>query len=102
MPSSKTQWPAVMTTLLEGETTEVPEQRPKPIPAPSEMKITPLTRYPGAVGSAIVSEVEVRVGLSAEAWATGSGPTIGSAAFIRSGVQNERASAACSGKAIDG
>src|ERR1700761_5157093 len=52
------------------------------------MKMAPLTRYSGAVGSAIVSEVAVRVGLSAEAWAAGPSPSIGRAARIRAGVQN--------------
>src|ERR1700759_4057318 len=84
-----------MTTLLEGETTEVPEQRPNPIPAPSEMKMTPLTRYSGAVGSAIVSEVAVRVGLRPEAWAAG--PSIDRAASIRSGVQKRRGGGAAAG-----
>src|ERR1700743_453974 len=90
-----------MTTLLLGETTEVPEQRPKPIPAPSEMKIAPLTRYCGSVGSSIVSEVEVSAGSSPEPWAGGV-PSIGRAARIRAGVQKRRACAACSRKAIDG
>src|SRR6201996_5488891 len=100
MPPSKTQWPAVMTTLFEGETTEGPEQRPNPIPAPSEMKMTPLTRYSGAVGSAIVSEVAVRVGLRLEACAAG--PSIGRAAFIRAGVQKRRVAASSAAIEIEG
>ena len=87
-------------TLLEGETTEVPEQRPKPIPAPSEMKMTPLTRYSGAVGSAIVSEVAVSVGLSPEACAAG--PSIGRAASIRAGVQKRRVAASSAAIEIEG
>src|ERR1700761_5070208 len=51
------------------------------------MKIAPLTRYSGAVGSVIVSEVAVRVGLSAEACAAGPSPSIGRAARIRAEVQ---------------
>src|SRR6266571_292878 len=90
-----------MTTLLYGETTEVPEQRPKPTPAPSEMKITPLTRYWGRVGSAIVSEVAVSAGSRAEPWAGGE-PSRGRAASIRARVQNRRAWAASSGKEIEG
>ena len=90
-----------MTTLSCGETTEVPEQRPKPIPAPSEMKIAPLTRYCGSVGSSIVSEVAVSTGSSAEPWAGGV-PSTGRAARIRSGVQKPRAWAGCSAKEIDG
>jgi len=92
-----------MTTLLEGETTEVPEQRPNPNPAPSEMKMTPLTRYSGVVGSAIVSEVAVSVGLRPEACAAG--PSIGRAASIRRGVQKRRvtaSSAAIETEGVDG
>src|ERR1700761_1652591 len=89
-----------MMTLFDGETTEVPEQRPNPIPAPSEMKMTPLTRYPGAVGSAIVSEVAVSVGLRVEACAAG--PSIGRAASIRAGVQNRRAAASSAAIEIEG
>src|SRR5580698_592009 len=89
-----------MMTLFDGETTEVPEQRPKPIPAPSEMKMTPLTRYPGAVGSAIVSEVAVNVGLRPEACAAG--PSIGCAAFIRAGVQKRRVAASFAAIEIEG
>src|SRR6201996_3539303 len=100
MPSSKTQWLAVMMTLFEGETTEVPEQRPNPIPAPSEMKMTPLTRYSGAVGSAIVSEVAVRLGLRPEAWAAG--PSIERAASIRCGVQKRRVAPSSAAIEIEG
>src|ERR1700750_2477364 len=65
------------------------------------MKIAPLTRYLGSVGSSIVSEVEVSTGVSDEAWAT-RGPSIGRAARIRAGVQKRRAAPACSRKEIDG
>src|SRR6185312_12231274 len=90
-----------MTTFPCGATTEVPEQRPKPIPAPSEMKIAPLTRYGARVGSSIVSEVAVSAGSSAEPWAGGE-PSRGRAASIRAGVQKWRAAVASSRKEIDG
>src|ERR1700761_7894608 len=66
------------------------------------MKIAPLTRYSGAVGSLIVSEVAVSTGLRPEAWAGASGPLIGTAARIRRGVQKRRTAASWEAIEIEG